>query len=183
MSARRRNPVTAAPPPGNWLCLYDTHAPRPLAPSRPAPPGIGFVLHDWPASHIRGLECWNMGIMGVSTAATAGIGFVSHVWPRRELASFRTFVPSRVASSRPETSAMAFPARLRQIGFVCTVGPAGGIGRLAGCWLLAYMGKLALFRRRPVYVQFAIILFPVDACTPFRSGANWLCFARLSPAG
>ena len=59
--------------------------------TRAQPPGIGFVSHDGPVSHARGLKCWNTGTMGPPDgrdgrhrlgAPLRAIGFVCTTGPR-----------------------------------------------------------------------------------------------------
>jgi hypothetical protein len=80
-----------------------------------------------------GLECWNTGMMVGGVSAPPGIGFVWRSCPLR----------GGIAKGLPLT--MAFPARLRQIGFVlhnCSLAGPPGPG---GAPISGRGGKLALF--------------------------------------
>ncbi len=81
--------------------------------------------------------------------------------PRRKLASFCTFVPSGVASSRPWALAMAFRAGRGQLGSFCALDPAGNWVRFA---------------------RFPLAPRPWGV-VPFGSAGNWLRFAHFALRG
>ncbi len=63
------------------------------------------------------------------------------------------------------------------------MGPTGGAGSLASPGPLRSVRELALFCRGLLRVQCVITLLPQSTCPSYRSGGNWVCFARSGPRG
>jgi hypothetical protein len=139
-----------------WLCLYHSVPPVPLAALPPAAvrAGTGFV---WRVRSSDGWQRQGQRPWRWSFLPTHG--------------KLALFVQGRPAANLYPIRNPQSPIRNRKIGFV-----------LHDCLASqpASPGKLGLFCQSPVHVEFTITLCPERTCPSHRSGANWVCFARFA---
>ena len=100
-----------------------------------------------------------------------------------KLALSCAIVPSRGGIIKASGLGDGLPC-LSAANWVCLYNRSrGGADSLASPRSLPSARKLALFFQSPWKVRFIITLFLQSTCSPFRSGRNWLCSARLSLRG
>jgi hypothetical protein len=129
-------------PTGNWLCFARSPLVR-RAPSHPAPPGIGFVLHIFP-SRSPGVSAGRAELALFGAIAPMGrVGLAPPIPPgRRKLGLFGTLGPPRPAGDSRELGSFCTIRRSRRAclaqDWVCFARLASPRARPGG--------ELALFR-------------------------------------
>ena len=79
-----------------------------------------------------------------------------------------------------DTSNLRLLCQLASFG---ALGSTGSTGSVAGPCPSRSGRELALFGRGRLCVRFVITRLPQSTCPSYRSGRNWVCFARFGPNG